>query len=71
MERLALVERGPERTFTLKTQAELLSLNRSGLYYQAAPPSAEEVAIKQRIDVTVFERGHGSVPVHAQNRFKC
>ena len=47
---MALVERGPERTFTLKTQAELLSLNRSGLYYQPAPPSAEDVAIKHRID---------------------
>jgi putative transposase len=34
----------------LKTQAELLSLSRSGLYYHAVPPSAEEVAIKHRID---------------------
>jgi putative transposase len=34
----------------LKTQVELLSLNRSGLYYQPVPPSAEEVAIKHRID---------------------
>jgi len=34
----------------LKTQAELLSLNRSGLYYQPVAPSAEEVAIKHRID---------------------
>jgi putative transposase len=47
---LALVERGPERTLTLKTQADLLSLNRSGLYYEPIPPSAEEVAIKHRID---------------------
>jgi putative transposase len=47
---LALVERGPDRPFTLKTQAALLSLNRSGLYYQPCPPSAEEVAIKHRID---------------------
>lgn len=50
MERLALVERAPERTFTLKTQADLLSLNRSGLYYEPLPPSAEDVAIKHRID---------------------
>jgi putative transposase len=35
---------------SLKTQAELLSLSRSSLYYQAVPPSAEEVAIKHRID---------------------
>jgi putative transposase len=34
----------------LITQAELLSLNRSGLYYRAVPPSAEEVAIKHHID---------------------
>ena len=47
---MALVERGPERTLTLKTQAELLSLNRSGLYYQPFPPSPEDVAIKHRID---------------------
>ena len=47
---MALVERGPERTLTLTTQADLLSLNRSGLYYQPVPPSAEEVALKHRID---------------------
>jgi putative transposase len=34
----------------LITQAELLSLNRSGLYYHAVPPSVEEGAIKHRID---------------------
>ena len=34
----------------VKTQAALLSLNRSSLYYPPAPPSAEEVAIKHRID---------------------
>ena len=44
-----LVEReSPE--VLLKAQAELLSLHRSGLYYVPAPPSAEEVAIKHRID---------------------
>lgn len=31
-------------------QADLLSLNRSGLYYQPVPPSAEELWIKRRID---------------------
>jgi putative transposase len=35
---------------TLKAQAELLSLNRSGLYYQSQPPSPEEIALKRRID---------------------
>jgi putative transposase len=34
----------------VSTQAELLSLNRSGLYYQPRPPSAEEVRLKHRID---------------------
>ena len=47
---MALLERGAERTLALATQAELLSLNRTGLYYQPVPPSAEEVALKHRID---------------------
>jgi putative transposase len=34
----------------VSTQAELLSLNRTGLYYQPVPPSAHEVACKHRID---------------------
>jgi len=34
----------------VKTQAALLSLNRSGLYYVPVPPSPEEVAFKHRID---------------------
>jgi putative transposase len=47
---LGLLERGAEGTLTLARQAELLSLNRTGLYYQPVPPSAEEVALKHRID---------------------
>lgn len=35
---------------SLKTQAELLSLSRSSLYYQPVPVSAEEVALKHAID---------------------
>ena len=35
---------------SLKIQAELLSISRSGLYYAPVPPSLEEVAIKHRID---------------------
>lgn len=38
------------RELSLKTQAELLGLSRSSLYYHPLPPSAEEVAIKHRID---------------------
>lgn len=44
------MERGPALTLPLKLQAELLSLNRSGLYYQPVPPSPEEVALKHHID---------------------
>jgi len=48
-ERVALVEReGSE--LPLSIQAELLSLSRASLYYQAVLPSAEEIAIKHRID---------------------
>ena len=35
---------------SLKCQTELLGLNRSSLYYHSQLPSAEEVAIKHRID---------------------
>jgi len=35
---------------SIKSQAELLSLSRSSLYYQPVLPSAEEIAIKHRID---------------------
>jgi putative transposase len=36
--------------FSVSVQAQLLSLNRTSLYYQPVPPSAEEVALKHRID---------------------
>ena len=35
---------------TVKAQAELLGLNRTSLYYQPAPVSAEELALKRRLD---------------------
>lgn len=34
----------------IKSQAEVLNLNRSGLYYRSLAPSSEEVALKHRID---------------------
>jgi len=34
----------------ISTQASLLGINKSGIYYRGLPPSAEEVAIKHRID---------------------
>jgi len=39
-----------DRELPLSIQAELLSLNRSSLYYQPVPPSPEELWIKRRID---------------------
>lgn len=44
-----MIEWNP-RTLPLSTQARVLSLNRSSLYYQPLPPSPEEVALKHRID---------------------
>ena len=48
-ERLALVERS-DSELPLTTQAHLLGLSRSSLYYQPVGPSQEEVQIKHRID---------------------
>jgi len=48
-ERVALVDWQREE-LPVNMQAELLSLNRSSLYYRPVPPSAEEVVLKHRID---------------------
>ena len=48
-ERRALVE-WEDGSFSITKQAELLSLNRSGLYYAARRPSEKEVKLKHRID---------------------
>ena len=51
----------------LVTQAELLSLNRSGLYYQPVPPSQQEVMLKHRIDEIYTELPfYGSRRIAAQ-----
>ncbi len=47
-ERVAQVER-EESELPLSLQAELLGISRSSLYYQARPPSLEEITIKHRI----------------------
>lgn len=39
-----------KRELPISTQAQLLGLNRSGLYYEKVEPSAQEVALKHRID---------------------
>ena len=49
-ERRRLVERDATADLPLVTQAELLSVSRSSLYYQAAVASPEEVAVKHQID---------------------
>jgi putative transposase len=46
---LTLVERD-KQALPLSVQAQLLSLSRASLYYQPVLPSAEEVALKHRID---------------------
>ncbi len=48
-ERLTLLD-WDDQAMSIKSQAELLSLNRSGLYYRPLAPSAEEIALKHRID---------------------
>jgi len=48
-ERRALVE-WSERPLTISEQAELLKLNRTGLYYTPALPSAWELELRMRID---------------------
>ena len=48
-ERALLLEREAS-DLPLTTQTELLSLNRSSLYYRRVPPSPQEVALKHRID---------------------
>ncbi len=40
----------------LRTQTELLSLNRTRLYYVPAAPSPEELALKRRIDEVYTKR---------------
>ena len=48
-QRIALIERDHPK-MSITAQTELLSLNRTSLYYQPIPPSAKEVASKHRIN---------------------
>src|SRR5690606_8150408 len=48
-ERLNMIE-WEDSELPIKTQADLLSLNRSSLYYKSVEPSPEEVWIKHKID---------------------
>src|SRR5260370_26431309 len=47
---MGLVECGREAEWPLTTQVQLLSWNRSSLYYRPVMPPAEELALKRRID---------------------
>ena len=44
-----MIDRGAIE-LSLTSQADLLGINRTSLYYQAVPPSPKEVAIKHTID---------------------
>lgn len=67
-ERAALVER-ESRELPLTQQAELLSISRASLYYQPREPSAEEIAIKHRIDEIYTQSPfYGSRKIAAQLR---
>lgn len=48
-ERLALIDR-QDRELSVRTQAALLEVARSGLYYRPVAPKATEVRIKHRLD---------------------
>lgn len=45
----------------LTTQTDLLSLNRTSLYYRSVAPSPQEVALKHRIDAIYTERPYYGV----------
>jgi putative transposase len=53
-ERLSLLERTVSE-LTVTAQTELLSLNRTSLYYRPVAPSPAEVALKHRIDALYTE----------------
>jgi putative transposase len=61
---VALIERDAAE-LPLTVQAELVGLNRTSLYYQPAPPSPEEVAIKHAIDRIYTEN-----PVYGSRRIR-
>ncbi len=60
VDRLGLLERA-QSELTLTTQTDLLSLNRTSLYYCPVAPSPEEVALKHQIDAIYTERPYYGV----------
>ena len=66
--RRTLVERA-NRELPLATQAQLLSISRASLYYRPVLPSAEEIALKHRIDAIFTESPfYGSRRITAELR---
>ncbi len=65
-ERVAMIDwEHPE--LAIQTQAALLGLNRTGLYYRAVPVSPEELALKRRIDeIYTASPFYGSPKITAQ-----
>ena len=67
-ERVALLER-ENSDLALGVQAELLGVSRSSLYYRPVAPSADEVALKHRIDeIFTAHPFYGSRRITAQLR---
>ena len=66
--RRTLVERASGE-LPLSVQAQLLSISRASLYYRPVPPSAEEIALKHRIDAIFTESPfYGSRRITAELR---
>jgi len=49
-ERIALLDKNTHRSLAVSIQAELLNLNRSGLYYKPKPVTEAELELRKRID---------------------
>ncbi len=65
-ERIRLLDAGPE-ALPLTTQTDLLTLNRTSLYYRPTGPDPVEVALKHRIDAIYTDRPfYGSRRMTAQ-----
>lgn len=65
---MSLIER-EDPDMSLVMQAELLGLNRTGLYYHPVGPSAEELCLKRRIDeICTTHQFYGSRKITAEPR---
>jgi putative transposase len=61
-----------DATLSIRRQCELLSVSRSGLYYEPVPTSAEELALMRRMDERHLKWPfHGSRKVSQALAVKC